>query len=380
MERRTFLKKLGAAGIVVIAGGGTAGYFLSEPGVAYPDEPWHTAGSLYQEPRMRALSYAILAPSPHNRQSWLVRLDDPMGITLYCQLDRRLPETDPYDRQIMIGLGCFGELLRMAAAEDGYDARIKWFPAGLSGGKRLNDLPVAQIEFIKGSTPDPLFKQVLNRRSTKEPFDTSRQVDNTVLAALKGDDPHIYTTNDTQLVAGLRDLTMAAFMMEIETTRTYKESIDLMRIGNKEVAANPDGIDLGGGFFSIMKNLGLTTHEKLVDPNSMAYKQGIPPYRDIMYSSMAYSWITSSGNSRTDQVKAGIKYLRSNLKAAELGLSMHPISQALQEYPEMAALYQKLHELTAIKLPGRIQMLSRLGYGPRVAFSPRWPLKTRILS
>jgi hypothetical protein len=380
MKRRKFLKILGTTSIVVAAGGGTAGYFLSEPGVDYPDEPWHTAGSLYQEPRMRALSYAILAPNPHNRQPWLVRLDGRMGITLYCQLDRRLPETDPYDRQIMIGLGCFGELLRIAAAEDGFDARIEWFPAGMPDGKRLNDLPIAQIEFIKGSTPDPLFKQVLNRRSTKEPFDTSRQVDDATLADLKGNDPNIQTTKDTQLVAKLRGLTMDAFMVEIETARTYKESIDLMRIGNKAVAANPDGIDLGGGLFSIMKNLGFITPEKLADPNSQAYKQGIPPFRDIMYSSMAYSWITSSGNTRMDQVKVGIKYLISNLKAAELGLSMHPISQALQEYPEMEALYQELHELITIKSPGRIQMLARLGYGPQVVFSPRWPLKTRMKS
>jgi len=380
MKRRQFLKILGSTGIVVAAGGGIGGYLLSEPGEHYPDGPWHAAGSLYQEPRMRALSYAILAPNPHNRQPWLVRLDGESGITLYCQMNRRLPETDPYDRQILIGLGCFGELLRMAAAQDGYDARINWFPAGVPAGERLTEAPVAHINFAKGASPDPLFRQVLRRRSNKEPFDTSRRVDTATLAALKNGDPDVLTSNDKSLLARLRDLTMAAFMVEIETARTYQESIDLMRIGNKEVAASPDGIDLGGGFFSIMKNLGLTTREKLADPQSMAYKQGIPPFRDIMYSAMAYTWINTSSNTRLDQVEAGIKYLRSNLKAAELGLAMHPISQALQEYPEMTDLYREIHALLAVKSPGRIQMLSRLGYGPQVAYSPRWPLKTRILS
>ena len=374
MKRRRFLKILGSTGIIAAAGGGISGYLLSEPGVDYPDGPWHRAGSLYQEPRMRALSYAILAPNPHNRQPWLVRLEGESGITLYCQLNRRLPETDPYDRQTLIGLGCFGELLRMAAAEDGYGARINWFPAGVPEGERLTDAPVAHINLKMGAAPDPLFRQVLKRRSTKEPFDTSRPLDTATLAALSDSAPDVLTTNDTRVVARLRDLTMAAFMVEIETARTYQESIDLMRIGNKEVAASPDGIDLGGVFFSIMKNLGLTTREKLADPQSMAYKQGIPPFRDIMYSSMAFSWITTAGNTRLDQVEAGIKYLRSNLKAAELGLAMHPISQALQEYPEMTDLYRELHAFLAVKSPGRIQMLSRLGYGPQIAYSPRLSL------
>lgn len=380
MKRRKFIKILGTSSLIFAAGGGTAGYFLSESGVNYPDEPWHTAGSLYQDFRMKALSYAILAPNPHNRQPWQVRLDDQMGIWLYCQLDRRLPETDPFDRQILIGLGCFGELLRMAAAEDGFDARIDWFPKGVPDGKRLNASPVAHIQFSKGAAPDPLFKQVLNRRSTKEPFDTSRPVDEAVLSALNGSESDVQSTNDLQLVSKLRDLTFNAFMIEIETARTYKESIDLMRIGNKEMAASPDGIDMGGWFFSMLKNLGMITREKLADPNSQAYKQGIPPFKEIMHSAMAYTWVTSPGNTRLDQIKAGIKYLRSNLKAAELGLSMHPISQALQEYPEMEARYKELHTLMGVQAPARIQMLSRLGYGPKIGYSPRWPLKTRIIT
>ncbi len=380
MKRRSFLKIIGSGCVIMTAGGAAGGYLLSEPNAVYPDKPWRTAGASYNDPRMKALSYAILAPNPHNRQPWLVKLDDQSGITLYCQLSRRLPETDPYDRQILIGLGCFGELLRIAASQDGFDARINWFPNGAPKGNRLDKTPVAHIEFAKGGNPDPLFKQILNRRSTKEPFDTQRPVSETILAQFKGHDPDVHISNDTPFVARVRDLTMDAFMVEIETARTYKESIDLMRIGNKEVAENPDGIDLGGNFFSMMKNIGLITRQKIADPDSQAYKQSIPPFRDIMHSAMAYTWITSQENSRMDHVATGIKYIRSNLKAAELGLSMHPISQALQEYPEMQPLYQELHELLKIKAPGRVQMLSRLGYGPRVKHSPRWPLKTRIMT
>jgi hypothetical protein len=66
-----------------------------------------------------------------------------------------------------------------------------------------------------------------------------------------------------------------------------------------------------------------------------------------------------------------------HLATAGLGLAMQPVSQALQEYPEMAAHYTRAHEMLAA--PGEtVQMLGRLGYGPEIDASPRWPLETRI--
>ncbi|HID69090.1 MAG TPA: hypothetical protein EYP35_01205 [Desulfobacterales bacterium] len=70
----------------------------------------------------------------------------------------------------------------------------------------MNESPVAQIQFIKGATPDPLFKQVLNRRSTKKSFDTSHQVEDASLTLLSDNDPDIHTSNNTQLAAIMRDL------------------------------------------------------------------------------------------------------------------------------------------------------------------------------
>ena len=74
------------------------------------------------------LSYAILAPHSHNLQSWLVDLRQPDEITLYCDLGRRLPETDPYSRQIMMSHGTFLELLDLSAREKGLRADIELFP------------------------------------------------------------------------------------------------------------------------------------------------------------------------------------------------------------------------------------------------------------
>ena len=125
-SRRKFLKIAGSSAIILAAGaGGFAATRTPHSALA----PWSETGA-GNTPLVRALSYAVLAPNPHNRQPWLVDLKGPEDGVLYCEADRRLPVTDPEDRQITIGLGCFLELLRIAAAEQGYRADIAPFPDG----------------------------------------------------------------------------------------------------------------------------------------------------------------------------------------------------------------------------------------------------------
>ena len=111
-------------------------------------------------------SYVILAPHSHNLQSWLVDLGQPNEITLYCDLNRLLPETDPYSRQTMMSQGTFLELLDLAARERGQRAEIELFPKGEVDSKKLDRHPTARIRITADPTvkKDPLFSQILKRR------------------------------------------------------------------------------------------------------------------------------------------------------------------------------------------------------------------------
>src|SRR6185503_11468785 len=82
-------------------------------------EGWKGPVPNVRDPRVRALSYALLAPNPHNLQPWIADLREPNVITFVLDRTRSLPATDPYSRQITVGCGAFLELLRMAAAEQG---------------------------------------------------------------------------------------------------------------------------------------------------------------------------------------------------------------------------------------------------------------------
>jgi hypothetical protein len=58
---------------------------------------------------------------------------------------------------------------------------------------------------------------------------------------------------------------------------------------------------------------------------------------------------------------------------------MHPLSQALQEYPEQAQNYQAIHQLLTGKEGGEtVQIWTRLGYASAAAASPRRGLQAHL--
>ncbi|MFO1069223.1 MAG: hypothetical protein U1E14_11935 [Geminicoccaceae bacterium] len=379
--RRRFLAILGG-GVVLAAGSATLWAMTRDPVAAR--RPWTTAGQAGEtDPRRRALSFAVLAPNPHNRQPWLADLSADGVITLYCDLDRRLPQTDPFDRQITIGLGGFLELLAQAAAADGYRADITLFPQG-EPQPRLDGRPVAEVRLVRdeGVPREPLFAQVLARRSNKDAYDTARPVAGADLAAIAAAAATLQPafTADPARVEALRALSWAAFQTEIGTYETAKESVDLLRIGRAEIEASPDGIDLGGAFIEGMAAVGLMRREDLLDPSSPAFARQLPYLRPPFDTAMAFLWLATPGNSRAQQIAAGRDHVRLNLAATGLGIAMHPFSQALQEFPAMRPHREAMREALGIAPGDTLQMLVRLGYGPAVAASPRWPYETRIRS
>ena len=87
-------------------------------------------------------------------------------------------------------------------------------------------------------------------------------------------------------------------------------------------------------------------------------------------TSLGFVWINTQGNGRHEQIEAGRAYMRVALQAAADGLAIQPMSQALQEYPEMAQYYETVHATLAADLPPRLRaefdaLLARLaGYVP----------------
>jgi hypothetical protein len=375
MNRRTLIAGIG--GTLALAGLGGAYKVLGTHEAALA--PWRDALKPQDDLRLHAFSHAILAPNPHNRQPWLMRLEGRDGAIVSCDLDRRLPETDPFDRQITIGFGCFLAIAEIAAAERGHRMGIELFPEG-EPGERLDERPIARLRFVAdpGVARDPLFAEVQLRRSVKRPFDMAKTVRSDVLQRLTeqgGPAAMLKAVATPADVAAIRNLAWEAWLIEARTARTWRESVDLMRIGTSEINANPDGISLGGPLMNALSATGQISRAALADQTSSAFRTGHDRYRAIFEATPAFLWLRMPGDTRREQIEAGRCYLRMCLRASQLGVSVHPVSQALQEFPEMADVRARMERLLG---GGRVHMLARIGYTDAVPPTPRWPLAAKL--
>lgn len=385
------MARISRRGFIRVAGGGVIGAALIGGGLQgcdrMPDSavaPWQGPAAKDGDPRRRALAWALLAPNPHNMQPWLVDLRQEGEILLYVDRTRLLPETDPFARQIVIGHGTFLELLVLAASADGYRCTIDYFPQGQPAAGEVDGRPLARIRLQRDHVAgDPLFAQIPHRRSAKEPYQAQPLQAGHVQAlqaAHHSATARLTITTDAALAASLRGITERAMLIELETPRTLKESIDRLRIGADAIAAQPDGIELHGPFFWWLSKLGLMTPEKAMTPGTMAYQGGIDYALGWARATPAFGWLTTAANDRVSQIEAGRAYVRLNLKATELGVAMHPVSQVLQEYPEMTALQREFLGMIGAAPGQTVQMLFRLGYCEATPPSPRRPLDALLMS
>jgi len=337
--------------------------------------------------RRWAISHALLAPHAHNLQSWLVDLDTPDTIVLRLDLRRLLPETDPWSRQLVISQGTFLELLQIAANERGYRADISMFPQGEFDAKTPDSRPTALIRLAKddGVKTDPLFAHIFNRHTHRGVYENripNAQARQTLADSVKGFPVQLgLVTSEEASMQQHRAIAMDAWRIEMQTPHTLLESYKVLRVGPQEIAQHRDGISLNTPMVRGLVALNLFDRSKPSEPDSFAIKGQISEFNDKMSTTPACVWLSTSDNSRRTQMLCGRAYVRLQLAATALGLRMHPLSQALQEYPEQTNNYKAIHELLVGKdSTATVQMWTRLGYAPVGSPSPRRGLQAHFTS
>jgi hypothetical protein len=378
MQRRAFIALAGGGAIFAATGCSSA---LPHAATA----AWRDAAH-ETDPRRWAVAHALLAPHSHNLQSWRVDLRQPDEITLYCDLTRLLPETDPWSRQIVMSQGTFLEVLEMALRERGLRPQTTLFPQGAFAADKPDGRAVARVQLgADAAVPrDPLFAQVLKRRTHRGAYE-ARVPEAAALRAIEQAARAFPVTvgfdvgADAARLAQQRALASRAWAIELRTPRTLMESYGWLRIGPDEIAQHRDGLSLNQPMVRFADAVGLFDRTQVPKPGDANVERQIDGFDALMAATPAFFWLTTSANDRITQLNAGRAYVRAQLAATAQGLWMHPLSQALQEYPEMAAPYREVHALLRARSGETVQMWTRLGHAPGIEPSPRRGIDAHVM-
>ncbi|WP_157313967.1 twin-arginine translocation pathway signal protein [Chitinibacter sp. GC72] len=381
MHRREWLRLFGggliAAATLPLVGCSSA---LPAEAIAAWQQP---AASL--DLRHWILSHALLAPHSHNLQSWLVNLEIPDTILLRMDQHRLLPETDPFGRQMVMSQGTFIEILAIAAQQRGYRAEVTPFPEGEFAANQVDERPTASIRLIADASlrPDPLFAQIFQRRTNRSLYE-ARDPDAKALLAIAASTAAYpvrcgFILSTEVNMARHRQIANEAWRVELSTPRTLLESYKVLRVGPAEIAKHRDGLSLNDPFVRVLTATGLFDRSKASAPDSSEISGQIEKFQAKIAATPAFFWLVSERNDRHTQLQAGRAYVRAQLAATAFGLSMHPLQQALQEYPEQRDNYTAIHRLLDASQPGQtVQMWARLGYAPAVEPAPRRGLAAHL--
>lgn len=371
MDRRDFLLNAAAAATLSLKG----------CRATVPEPVWEMPARLEPDIRLRILGFARLAPNSHNVQPWLVDLPSDMEMRLSVDRSRLLPASDPPARQIHISQGTFLELREVAAREFGYRAEIRYFPDGEYSGSIVEDRPVASISLRPqpGVARDPLFREIGKRRTNKRPYDLKRKLSAAELAELhsvvRGENLtwRIITSEPQRReIAGICTLAMAT---EVSSVARNRETAQWFRFSDRELLEKRDGFGAAqNGVEGVKKWFAesfILSRERAADPKGAFAQGAVAQTREQAGSAPAFGALISRTNTRLEQVLAGRAYARMDLTASRLGLAVQPLSQALEEYPEMASLRTRLKLVLGVAEEETVQMLFRLGRAEPARHTPR---------
>lgn len=305
---------------------------------------------------------ATAAPSMHNAQPWHFRCHlGERTIEVRADMERAMPAADPERRSLHVGCGAALFNLRAAAAAAGWRPRTELFPAA------DEPLLLASVSLVcaePGEEADTdlagLAPEIPRRHSSRWPFAEKpvppAELSDLVEAARAEGAKLVFP--DAWHAATLLELVQDA---EVRDAETPDRAAELARWTHPR----PDGADEGvpGYAYGPRRRTGAA-------PMRDFGRGAEPPGRTSVSfeTTPNLALLGTAHDTPADWLRAGQALERVLLTATRAGLVASLTSEAL-EWSDLRPLVRD--PLTDV---GQVQMVLRIGYGPRGPSTPRRPL------
>jgi hypothetical protein len=335
---------------------------------------------LQHTPIVQAIAYGIHAPNPHNTQAWKFELTSDTEALLYLDQRRLLPATDPLARQVHIGAGCVIETLAIGMSGHGYTSETELLPRGAHGFGEIGRKPVARIALRSNAATqrDSLANAISQRQTNRKPYAgqliTDQEADR-IRSLVSSDQMEVRVLHQPEQMRPLLDSFYRALKIELNTRHVYDETRVWFRFNERQRRAQRDGLSMPQlGFDGLKARLiewSLFNGSPKLWFSTFAINSTLKNARRGIESARGLVLLKTRANDQSTWLDTGRAFARVHLGLTQLGLTCHPYSQVLQEYPEMAALQSEFNELVGVRAPEKIQMAVRIGRAERAYVAPR---------
>lgn len=304
------------------------------------------------------LSYAILAPSPHNSQPWLFRINS-SDVEIFADRRRALAVTDPQGRELRLACGAALFNLRIAAGYFGQNHTVELLPDA------RNAALLARLSLrLSGDSSGEdvlLFHAITGRRTNREAFrpePVPEDVLDELAEAATREGAWLALVTQDEAKHAIAELVARADKAQWADSQFRRELAGWVRIDSEHQADGIPTRELG------VRDWMAFAGPALVRTFNRGNNQAARDAEIAEHSPVLAILCTDAEDART-WLQAGQAMQRVLLHAQANGVAASFLNQPLENEALRTELVGLIgHECSP-------QVILRLGYGPDVAPTPR---------
>ena len=313
---------------------------------------------------IKIIENAIKAPSGHNTQPWLFKVNND-SIEILPDMNKALPVVDPDNRELFISLGCAAENLCITASAMEYETEVIITE---------KDTILINLNKVNNLIPNPLYKQIVLRQTNRSIYKRKVIPDNDLNILrdipLEESISSYFYENGTTAFKTIASFVHKGNEVQMDDPLFKNELKQWMRFNKKHQNKHNDGLSYA--VFGA-PNLPQLMAKRIISSFLNVSSQNKSDMKKIE-SSSHFLLFTSDTNTIKDWINLGRSLERILLKSTELGLSHAYLNQP----NEIKHLAKEMSEILDIsnKYP---TILLRLGYGNKMPYSKRRSIESVII-